>query len=156
MVEESVKLKEQEKTKTEAEATKEIDILAELPKKLKLGDKEYDVEPLSLGKIRVIGNVAMQVFSIPKALDEAKDIEAGEKLENFLRKNWNSVVDNILLAIRILLDPNKKVNLEELKVKDDDLEWQVTINDVLGVVKFISSAVQVGEILKNANSLKGM
>jgi hypothetical protein len=134
----------------------EVDTLAEIPKRLKLGTKDYDVVPLSLGKIRLIGNIAVRIFSIPKALETAKDIEAGEKLHQFLQDNWNAIMDDVLLGLKILLSPNGKVNLQELPGQFDNLEWELTIPDVLRAVKFISESVNVRDVLKNVSGLKGI
>ena len=152
--ESQVKMKKTEEQEKKTQA--EIDALTELPKQLKLAGKVYEIEPLSLGKIRCIGNIATRVFSVPRIMEEAQTFEAGDKLQNFLTDHWNTIVDDIILGIRILLEPNKKINLEELKKKQDNLEWELSIVDVMKAIKFISESVNVGELLKNVGSLKGI
>lgn len=142
---------EAEKKKA-AEAERELEILADLPVQVKIGDKSYFLYPPTAGKIRLISK--MMAGILPKfgemgtlLKDENLNLaDATASLEKSFSENLDSFVD----IVRVLLEPNgKPIRLESLSIPKDEIEWSLTSATFQNIVKQAFGLLDLFGLKKN-------
>lgn len=145
----------EEKEKKQKE---QLEALSQIPEKIKIGDKEFALNPLPIGKIKVLGDVIFGIFSKVDAFGkiESKDPEDFKRL---LIEKWSECIEEVITGTQVILSPNGKVALDQL-MKDEEqkefLRWNFTTEHLHIITGFILNSLNLKGLLKNVAPLRGM
>ena len=138
----------------EQEKTDQLSILCEVPLKVKIGDKEFKVYPLTLRKIKTLEPFASAIFQKLGGFGTGIDgsISTAEIIKNVLA-NLSDIMEEMIKLVQILL--KVKVSDYDVVTKDfleENLDT-LTLGTILG---FIIKSANIGDTVKNVVILRGM
>lgn len=140
----------------ETKKVDELDILAEIPQSLKIGDKDFLLRPLSFGKIKLLGDVLLMIFQKVEAFGKMGTADP-EQIQQILSTNWASLIDELILGVQIITCQNGKTSFDELKNDKEMIEflrWNFTTEQLKVVSDFIRNSIDLGGIIKNVAPLR--
>lgn len=135
-----------------------MEALSQTPKKIKIGDRPFALNPLAIGKIKILGDLVFGIFSKVDAFGkiESKNPEDFKKL---LIQHWSECIEEVITGTQVILSANGKVSLDQL-TKDEEqkefLRWNFTTEHLHIVTEFILDSLNPTGLLKNVAPLRGM
>lgn len=135
----------------------ELEILTEIPTTIKIGEEDFRLKPLAIGKVKILGDVVFGIFSKIDAFGkvESKDPEEFKKL---LIDNWSRCIEDIITGVQVVLS-NGRIGLDELEKNEAErefLRWEFNTEHLHAVAEFILKSVNLKGLLKNVAPLRGM
>jgi hypothetical protein len=131
------------------QAADQLQILCQVPMKVKIGDKEFEVHPLTFKKLSELKPHIQTVFDKLGGLT-AVSVEGGGFIKPIL-DNLDAVMESVLMAIQIVLRTKKGEEVEK-EFLEENLDT-LTLGKILG---FVIKTCNIGETVKNVVILRAM
>ena len=132
----------------------QLSILCEVPLQVKIGDKDIEVHPLTLKKMKMLGPSITSIFDKVLGMqDKVKGDINQVALLRLVIDNLPNIMDEVLKTVQIIL--RKKSgdgDLMETEYLEENLDT-VTLGTILG---FIIKTSNLQETAKNVVILRGM
>ena len=122
-----------------------IKMMGDVSDKITVGEKEYRLYPLSLGKIDLLSKHEKAVNELINFVRTVKDPDNTEAVEKF-----NEAADSAIEIFHILTSPNKDEEPKPLEADERKaLRWSLTMPDVFHMMMFLRMGNVPKEMLKN-------
>lgn len=131
----------------------ELEALAETGDKIKVGDRDYIIYPMTLGKIKLIGKKLSSFAPLIGFLDA--DISNRKKADKDFAKLISQSIDDVIVAFGVLTSPNNgKPPAELSKGEIEFLEWHMNVPKIIEILMTLKKQASIEGLLKNVSPLK--
>lgn len=126
----------------------ELGILAERPTKFKIGDEEFQIYPISLGKLDLLSEDDEKITDVMNAIMSGKSLSDKE-----VREKLQAASEGIARMFHILTTPNdgkqpKDISKEEIEA----LRWKLDLGHLWQIMLLMRTSAVPTDMLKNVAS----
>lgn len=132
------------------EATDQLQILCQVPMKVKIGDKEFEVRPLTFKKLSELKPYVEKLFEKIGNFGQMTVGEGG--IIKPIMDNLDGVIDDLLGAMQIVLRSKDTAEVVDKEFLQENLDT-LTLGKILG---FVIKTCNIGETVKNVVILRAM
>lgn len=133
------------------EKQSQLEILCEVPLKLKIGDGDFTVHPLTFNRLVKLKPHAEAIFKKVGGVAEM-DFGSGEFIGTIFSK-IEELAEDLFGAMKVVLNPNGKPDGE---ITDEVLKEYLDTYTLGKILGFLVKTSNIGETVKNVSILRGM
>ena len=131
----------------------ELEALAETGDKIKVGNRDYIIYPITLGKIKLVGKKLSSFAPLIGFLDA--DISARKRADKDFAKMIEQSIDDVIEAFGVLIAPNNGKPPPKLSKEDIEyLEWNLGVPKIIEILMTLRKQASIEGLLKNVSPLK--
>lgn len=128
----------------------EMDILADGPVAVKIGEKTYSLYPPTPGKIRLVLRMVKALLGQFADIGKTLQTENPADSEGLLDKVFMQGLDSFVDVARVLLEPNgKPIDLQNLTVNREEIEFSLTSKSFQALLRQAFAMLDLPGLKKN-------